>query len=136
MEAGGRSIVFVPDNELKGGEYPVSSGWEEEFLAFVSGADLLIHDATFTTQEYVKAEGWGHSTFQQTLDLAERAGVSTLHFFHHSPRRSDDELEAIVRKMGEDVAARGSSLEVDAAAENTDFHLSTEAPSTDRATPD
>ncbi len=136
VEAFGRSVVFIPDNELRGGEYPVSAGWEEEFLAFVSGADLLIHDTTYTTREYAGKEGWGHSTFQQALGLAERAGVSTLHFFHHHPHRSDDELEEIVQKKRDDVAARGLSLEVDAAAENTEFRLSQRVSSAGQTTPD
>ena len=74
VEAFGSSVVFVPDNELVGGSYSTSRmGWI--LVAFVSGADLLIHDATYTTQEYLTKEGWGHSTFQQALELAERAGV-------------------------------------------------------------
>jgi phosphoribosyl 1,2-cyclic phosphodiesterase len=133
VEAFGRSVVFVPDNELKGGEYPVDPGWEEEFLAFVSGADLLIHDSTYTTAEYPEKEGWGHSTFRQSLELAERAGVSALHFFHHSPHRSDDDLDAIVRELRDDVASRGLSLEVAAAAENTGAHWGTRAPFGDRS---
>jgi phosphoribosyl 1,2-cyclic phosphodiesterase len=128
VEAGGRSVVFVPDNELEGGKYPVPPGWEDEFLAFVSGADLLIHDSTYTTREYAEKEGWGHSTYQQSLALAERAGVSALHFFHHSPHRSDDELDAIVQEARADLARRGSSLEVGAAAENGDVHLGTKGP--------
>jgi ribonuclease BN (tRNA processing enzyme) len=135
VEAYGRSVVFVPDNELRGGEYPVPSGWEDDFLSFVSGADLLIHDATFTSQEYVTKEGWGHSTFQQALELAEQAGVSALHFFHHSPYRSDEELEGIVQRKKDDVAARGLKLEVDAAAENTEFPLEERYPSTGQLVP-
>jgi phosphoribosyl 1,2-cyclic phosphodiesterase len=136
VEAFGRSVVFVPDNELKGGNYPVGTGWEEAFLAFVSGADLLIHDSTYTDQEYSAKEGWGHSTFRQSMDLAERAGVSTLHFFHHSPHRSDDELDVIVKEMKDEVAASGLGLEVEAAAENRDFHLGKEASSWHQTTPD
>lgn len=136
VEAFGRSVVFVPDNELEGGEYPLPPTWDGEFLEFVSGADLLIHDATYTTQEYVAKEGWGHSTFQQALELAERAGVSALHFFHHSPRRSDKELEAIVQKKRDAVAARGLRFGVDAAAENMEFHLAQGGSFPGVATPD
>jgi len=71
----------------------------------------------FTTTEYLELEGWGHSTYSQVLELAERAGVRTLRFFHHSPKRTDDELDHIVRHFREETGARGMKLELDAAAE-------------------
>jgi phosphoribosyl 1,2-cyclic phosphodiesterase len=126
VEAFDRSVVFVPDNELKGAGFDVPSDWEDAFLSFVSGADLLVHDSTFTTREYDQKRGWGHSTFRQSGELAERAGVSALHFFHHSPGRSDDELEAIVRKHEEELAARGSKMRVGAAAEDREVRLGNE----------
>lgn len=135
VEAFGRSVVFIPDNELVGGEYALTPGWEGEFLTFVSGADLLIHDTTYTTREYATKAGWGHSTFDQTMELAERANASVLHFFHHSPHRSDDELEEIVQRKKADAQGRGLRFEVEAAAENTELHLSQRVSPADQATP-
>jgi ribonuclease BN (tRNA processing enzyme) len=92
----------------------------EELTEFVAGADLLIHDAMFTEEEYRKLEGWGHSTFSQALELANRAGVDGLHFFHHSPKRTDKELDHILRSFREEVAARGLGLELSAATEGVE----------------
>ena len=69
VEALGRSVVFIPDNELVGGDFPTPTGWRDRLEEFVSGADLLFHDAMFTEEEYETHTGWGHSTFQQTLEV-------------------------------------------------------------------
>ncbi|HTY09123.1 MAG TPA: MBL fold metallo-hydrolase, partial [Candidatus Edwardsbacteria bacterium] len=71
----------------------------DTFVTFCRGADLLIHDAQYTDEEIRTKRGWGHSTFAETIKLAEDAGVKALGFFHHDPERSDDQLDAIVRQM-------------------------------------
>ena len=117
VEAYGRSVVFIPDNELVGGPYPTPSGWRDKLEKFVGGADILIHDAMYTDDEYPRMEGWGHSTFSQTLELAERSGVKQVFFFHHAPERSDRELNHILRGYRNMVGERGLNLEVHAAFE-------------------
>ena len=72
----------------------VPDDWADQFREFVRGSDVLIHDAMFTADEYPMRVGWGHSTFDQVVDLALSTDVSRLFFFHHSPERSDDELES------------------------------------------
>jgi len=62
---------------------------------FFAGADLLIHDAQYTEQEYAGKTGWGHSTYEQALAAAGRAGVKRLALFHHDPDRTDDQLDAL-----------------------------------------
>jgi len=117
VEAGGRTVVFIPDNELVGGPWTTAPGWMDDLVAFVGDADLLIHDSMFTDEEYAKTEGWGHSTFSQTLELAERAGAKSTLFFHHAPFRSDDALATILRNNQLELEERGSNLRVDLASE-------------------
>jgi phosphoribosyl 1,2-cyclic phosphodiesterase len=119
VEAFGKSVVFIPDNELVGGEYPVPRGWRDGLIEFVSGADLLFHDAMFTEEEYRGKEGWGHSTYSQVLELAGESGVERLHFFHHHPARTDQELDDIVQLSQEEAAKRGLDMEVVAAEEGS-----------------
>ena len=123
IAAGGRSICYIPDNELVGGSHETAKGWREHLIEFCGGADLLVHDAMYTDEEYRARAGWGHSTFQQALDLAGEAGVRHLMFFHHAPERVDDELAEIVDRRREEAAARGMSLEIDAAAEGAEILL-------------
>lgn len=121
VEANGVSICYVPDNELEGGSYPVDGGdWRERFHEFIAGADVLIHDAMYTNEEYRNRVGWGHSTFEQTLDLAVEAGVERLLFFHHSPDRTDLALDGIVERF-QARAARIGGPHVAAATEGMDL---------------
>jgi phosphoribosyl 1,2-cyclic phosphodiesterase len=124
IEAKGRAVAFIPDNELRGGPWSVPATWADDMEAFVADTDLLIHDSMFTDEEYVRKEGWGHSTFTQTLELAERAGVKKACFFHHAPFRSDEALSAILLDLRREVEERGSTLGVEAASEGTEavFH--------------
>ena len=121
VEVQGTVICFIPDNELDGTDYPVGDDWRERLVRFVGDADLLLHDAMYTDEEYEARRGWGHSTFRQAVRLAEEAGVGNLLFFHHDPERTDDALDEIVAGVREEVLARGSSLRVDAAREGSDF---------------
>jgi phosphoribosyl 1,2-cyclic phosphodiesterase len=123
IEVGGRSICFLPDNEIDGDMYEVGDGWYERLVDFVGDADLLIHDSMYTTEEYPSRVGWGHSTFDQSLKLAEDAGVDQLLFFHHDPTRSDDQLEEIVNRVRDDAMARGCSVRMDAASEGSAIML-------------
>jgi phosphoribosyl 1,2-cyclic phosphodiesterase len=123
IEAADRVVCFIPDNELEGDGYDVGEGWRERLVDFVRGADLLIHDSMYTDEEYPRHVGWGHSTFQQSLRLAEEAEAGKLLFFHHDPERTDAEIDEIVDRIRDDAAARGSRVAVDAAAEGSDFSL-------------
>jgi phosphoribosyl 1,2-cyclic phosphodiesterase len=117
VEAMGVSVVFIPDNELLGEGYPTDPGWRDELLKFVGEADLLLHDAMYTEEEYRARKGWGHSTFSQALDLAGAAGVKALRFFHHAPGRSDAELDRFLLEHRERASGLGLPLEVDMAAD-------------------
>jgi len=116
-EAFGRSVVFIPDNELEGGSFPTPTGWREALEEFVRGADILFHDAMFTEEEGPSFRGWGHSTFEQVVELAIRAEVKKVFFFHHAPGRSDEELTKLLNRFREEVSNRGRDLQVHAAAE-------------------
>ena len=123
IRVGGRTVCFVPDNELDGAGYDVGEEWAQRIRDFVGDADLLIHDAMYTELEYREREGWGHSTFEQAVRLAEEGGVKRLLLFHHEPTRGDGELDVIVSRLRDDALARGSSLEIDAAAEGVTIAL-------------
>jgi phosphoribosyl 1,2-cyclic phosphodiesterase len=123
IEAGGRVICFIPDDEVEGDGYDVASGWRERLVDFVRGADVLIHDSMYTDEEYPSRLGWGHSTFGQSLRLAEDGEVKKLLFFHHDPERSDDQIDEIVGGYREEALARGSGVDVSAAAEGFAFTL-------------
>jgi ribonuclease BN (tRNA processing enzyme) len=95
IEDEGRVLVYIPDHEpyltATVDDPPVwLSGW-----ALAAGADLLLHDSQYTTEEYETRLGWGHSTVEHAARFARTAGVRRLAMFHHDPMRSDDDLEGL-----------------------------------------
>jgi phosphoribosyl 1,2-cyclic phosphodiesterase len=118
IRSGRAAVAYVPDNELVGGSYEVGGdAWYRELVEFLGGVDTLFHDAMYTDQEYPAVEGWGHSTFNQAVRLAEDAGVRRLYVFHHAPERADAELVTLTDQLRDALARRGSRLELGIAAE-------------------
>ncbi|HNT98414.1 MAG TPA: MBL fold metallo-hydrolase, partial [Elusimicrobiales bacterium] len=100
----GKTFVFLTDNELG---YRHEGGRNfEEYAAFAKGADVLVHDADYTDEEYPLHRTWGHSTSGQALELAVAAGVSSLGLFHHNQERGDAELDSIVAACGRQLEGR------------------------------
>jgi phosphoribosyl 1,2-cyclic phosphodiesterase len=83
------SFVYLPD-------HAPSRGMGPAVRALVEGVDVLLHDAQFTEAERQLADDYGHATVEETVVLAERAGVGRLVLFHHSPVRTDDQLDRIL----------------------------------------
>jgi phosphoribosyl 1,2-cyclic phosphodiesterase len=112
------SFVYISDNELNpSAPYGSRADWKERLVDFVRGATVLVHDAMYTADEYEKHRGWGHSTYEDAVELALDAGVKQLVLFHHRPERSDEDVDRYVAACQAIVAARGATLTVTAAAE-------------------
>ncbi len=104
----GKTFVFLTDNEL--GKVHRGGRRFEDYVEFCRGADLLIHDAEYTDEDYEHTFGWGHSTFADALRLALAAEVGSFGLFHHNQDRTDAELDAIVEACQEAIAETGSSM--------------------------
>jgi len=117
----GKSFVFLTDNELS---YRHPGGLDyRDYLEFVMGADLLIHDAEYTPEEYRKTKMWGHSTYTDALRLAIEARVKRFGLFHHNQDRSDDAIDALVRECQATVRKHKSPAECFAAAQSMEIKL-------------
>ncbi len=99
----------MTDNEL-GHVHPGGLAFDD-YLKFVRGADLLIHDAEYTQKEYNTFIDWGHSVYTDALDLAQKAGVKKLGLFHLSQDRTDRQMDKIVKDCRDRIAAKGLNLE-------------------------
>jgi phosphoribosyl 1,2-cyclic phosphodiesterase len=122
---GGASMAYVTDNELgPGGHYDVRSTWRKDFVAFLQGVDLLIHDAMYTPEELERHRGWGHSTYEEAVTLAQEAGVKRLVLFHHEPEHGDDVMDGLLAAARRFASQKGGrSLEVLAAQEGMQVTL-------------
>lgn len=112
------ALVYISDNELNpSAKYEAPKQWRAKLVDFVRGASVLIHDTMYTREEYDHHRGWGHSTYEDAVQLALDAGVHQLVLFHHKPERTDDEVDRKVDECRAIVGRRGSTLAVVAAAE-------------------
>ena len=110
-----RTFVFLTDNEIR---YHHEGGLPRaEYVNFCKDSSLLLHDAQYLETEYDKTRSWGHSTYQDAVDLAIDAGVKRLGIFHHDPDRTDDDIDRQVEWCRNYIIRKGSSLECFACAE-------------------
>jgi phosphoribosyl 1,2-cyclic phosphodiesterase len=117
----GKSFVFLTDNELA---YKHPGGLDyEDYVAFSSQADLLIHDSEYTEEEYKTKKTWGHSTYRDALKLALDARVGKFGLFHHNQERTDKAVEEIVQKCRQIIENNGIHLECFAVYEGLEIIL-------------
>src|SRR5215470_4164734 len=92
-------------------------GLDQQHADFIEGADLLIHDAQYTAAEYPSKVGWGHSSTEFVVKLAQQTKVKHVVLTHHDPMRTDEALDGIVEKVREGLKANHSTVLVSAATE-------------------
>jgi phosphoribosyl 1,2-cyclic phosphodiesterase len=90
-------LTYIPDHEPALGvpTFPWRREWTSGVLLAAS-ADLLIHDAQYSPEEYPEHIGWGHSSLQHTLAFAALARVKHLVPFHHDPSHTDADLDRLI----------------------------------------
>lgn len=132
LEVDGATMVYASDHEpfsrsLASGKGEIL-GQDRQHCEFLAGADLVIHDAQFTLNEYHSKIGWGHSTVEYAVAMCRAAGAAQLALTHHDPLRTDDAIEQIVKNtLGDQegivpaphifAAAEGQVLELKASEE-------------------
>lgn len=135
----GKSLVYISDNEpfdrrvaqsirnvdkiivekfLHSAEDP-----NQRIFDFVQDADVLIHDATYTPEEYVDRVGWGHSHYLFTLKVAAEGQVKKLVLFHHDPAHSDEKIDDILNKCRKEINNRKYSFDCIAAIEGMELEI-------------
>ena len=90
-------------------------------------ADLLVHDAQYTVDEFWSRVSFGHSAADYAVRLGIKAGARRLLLFHHDPFHDDDALDRIVAHC--QTLARGTDLQVEGAIEGSTVELRSPVPS-------
>lgn len=137
IDYNGRSLVYVSDNEpfdpvaakgLTNFEPDVVQRFfahdgdaNQRIVEFARGADVFIHDATYTPDEYAEKVGWGHSHFAFTLRMAHEAEVKHCVLFHHEPNRTDAQIDSILERCRVLMEQEGYRFECSAAAEGAEI---------------
>jgi phosphoribosyl 1,2-cyclic phosphodiesterase/ActR/RegA family two-component response regulator len=119
FSSGGTTIAYVTDHEpfWSPADRVSQHPGDQRHIEFLKGADLIIHDAQYTQEEYCGKVAWGHSTIEYATDVALAAGAARLALFHHDPGHDDRTMKGIEEAMWDRVAAHDGTLEVFAAAE-------------------
>ncbi|MFQ5664930.1 MAG: MBL fold metallo-hydrolase [Candidatus Binatia bacterium] len=91
------ALAYFPDHEpaLGARNFPVNAEWTSGY-AIAAGADLLIHDAQYSSAEYLHHVGWGHSSLAHAFEFATLARVKRLVPFHHDPAHTDSDLDRLL----------------------------------------
>lgn len=92
VEHAGKSICYITDTEHSGG------GPDTAIVDLCRGADVMIYDSSYSDAEYPRYKGWGHSTWQEGVRVADAAGVGTLAIFHHDPSHDDAFMDGVARE--------------------------------------
>ncbi len=115
-----QKLVYMTDNELlpqitKAKSHIVYK--REDFISFIKGADILIHDAQYSDKEYSIKKGWGHSAWKEAAKLAVDGEVKHLILFHHDPGHSDSVIDSFVRKCKDQIRKMNASIKCSGAME-------------------
>ena len=108
-----KTIVYMSDNELSFIDHSIEARKDEfeadEFeltlamaqeerdnaIKQIKGADILLHDAQYTPEDYAKKRGWGHSCYIDTINFAIEAQIKDLYLFHLDPSYNDDFIDEL-----------------------------------------
>jgi phosphoribosyl 1,2-cyclic phosphodiesterase len=118
LEFGGAALAYLSDHQQPGVDVFEATDNAHELCA---GADVLIHDAQYTPDEFAIKSDWGHCTTEYAVWLAIESGAKLLVLFHHDPLHDDDHID----RMLADAEARcdGTGTRVVAAAEGSTLHV-------------
>lgn len=64
----------------------------------INGGDFLFFDGTLNKEDAIKYKEWGHSCWNQGVELAKKENIKNLIITHHNPAYNDE----ILRKMEDD----------------------------------
>ena len=88
FEADGRVLVYCTDIEH-------GNAIDPAIVELAKGADLLIHEGQYTPEELPAKRGWGHSSWEQAVEVAQKADVRHLAITHHDPEHDDSFLDTM-----------------------------------------
>ena len=134
VEADGVVIVYLVDHEpfseqlWRGDAEPgriesILHEGDRRHATFMADADLVIHDAQYTPEEYVSKKNWGHSAYEYVVEVSAAAGARRVALTHHDPDHDDKFIAEIERKAREVAARNGSPIEVFCAYEGCELNL-------------
>jgi ribonuclease BN (tRNA processing enzyme) len=97
-DSSGVSVVFATDLEWRS-RTPADEAAFLELCSTPQPADLLIMDAHFARANADAFVGWGHSSWEEDLEIAQAAGVRRALLGHHDPQAGDEALRRVEQQV-------------------------------------
>jgi CheY-like chemotaxis protein/phosphoribosyl 1,2-cyclic phosphodiesterase len=128
IEADGVSVMYVCDHEpyweplwrsdaAPGELDSILHPGDRRHAEFLLNADVVIHDAQYTPEEYPSKKNWGHSTYRYVTQIAAAAKVKRLFLTHHDPNHDDVFLSRVEDQARAVARAAGSPIRISCAEE-------------------
>lgn len=89
-----KHIIYSTDTEF----YKINEDFINETVELWGHPEVLIFDAQYTPEEYVRKINYGHSSSIVAVDIAIKCQAKQLVLFHHEPLYSDDFIDNAVYK--------------------------------------
>jgi CheY-like chemotaxis protein len=123
LQTENRKLVYCPDSEVYGEAATALQDYDEKLGGLVRGADLLIHDGSFTDEDYKVRRNTGHSSFLAAVDFAGRNNIKHLVLVHQDAGYADDVLDKMAKDADARVAERGYAMKVSLGREGLRFSI-------------
>ena len=118
LEENGRSLVYAPDAGYSDHRPPPSSA------ELYRGADVLIHDCTYTPEDQADRKSRGMSSSLDAARAAAAAGVGRLLLFHYDQDYSDAQVDALIDRTRAELDRLGAtSVELAGAREGLEIRI-------------
>ena len=105
-----KSVVYMLDYEIQ-----ENMEKHDRLVDFCKSSDLIIFDASYLAADYPKRRGWGHSTVEDGIALAEASGCKMMVFSHFSQEYPDGVLKALTDGLtdpGFQIAFDGMEMDI------------------------
>ncbi|MGO8788255.1 MAG: MBL fold metallo-hydrolase [Terriglobia bacterium] len=93
IENNGKSVVFATDTE------PDGAGFDRSLREICRGANILVYDSQYERPQLDhEKRGWGHSSWEDGVNICLESGVEQLILFHHDPDSDDRSIDEILKR--------------------------------------
>lgn len=115
--------IYDPDDAEYGEYQQMIQDKHRSILDFIQDVDVLVMDSSYTREEYPHKRGWGHGTFDTSIQTARQAQARHLFCTHHEPTRTDADLERVFREALDRYPRQPNDPEYHLARENISFQF-------------
>lgn len=107
IENHGSTVVYATDNE------PGNAQSDRNIRELARNADILIYDSQYTRAQLEnEKKGWGHSTWEEGVEVCKETGAKQLILFHHDPDSDDQTIDTLQQKARARFANSVAAFEV------------------------